>query len=416
MIDIKKLRASPDAFKESLKGKRYSPETLDRILEMDEKWREMRSEVDELRALKNRVSSEIPKAADAERDKLIKDMKEVSADLKEKEPELKELNQEIQSLLIHIPNPPHESVPEGKVEEENKEIKASGEKPEFNFEPKDHLELGEKLGLIDVTRAAKVSGTRFGYLMREAALMEFALIRYSLKVLLEAGFIPVIPPAMVREQAMFGTGFFPADEFEIYKIEGEDHYLVGTSEVSLAAYHADEILDFDQLPVRMTGFSTCYRKEAGSYGKDTRGIFRVHQFDKVEMFSFTDPEKSWEEHELLLSLEEKIIKGLGLPYRVVNVCTGELGAPAAKKYDIEAWFPGQNRYRELTSCSNCTDFQARRLNIRTRTAGKNVMVHTLNGTAVAIGRTLIALIENGQQEDGSVQWPDVLKKYSIIAD
>jgi len=245
--------------------------------------------------------------------------------------------------------------------------------------------------------------------MRDAVRLEFALIQYALSKLAANGFVPVVPPVIVRERAMFGTGFFPADEFEIYRLEGEDAYLIGTSEVPLAALHDGEILDGDSLPMRYAGFSTCFRKEAGSYGKDTRGMFRVHQFDKVEMFSFCHPDKSWEEHEFLLSMEEEILSGLGLPYRVVNIAAGDLGAPAAKKYDLEAWFPGQGRYRELTSCSNCTDFQSRRLEIRFRQGKSTKLVHTLNGTAVAIGRTLIAIMENFQQPDGSIAIPDVLK-------
>ena len=268
-----------------------------------------------------------------------------------------------------------------------------------------------KRPIIDVERAAKVSGTRFGFVAGKLALLEFALVRWAMDMLLPHRFIPIIPPVLVREEALFGTGFFPADRDQVYAVAEDDLYLVGTSEVALAAYHADEILAPDDLPLRYAGFSTCFRREAGTYGKDTRGIFRVHQFDKVEMFSFVERERSGEEHDFLLAREEEIIRALELPYRVVNIAAGDLGASAAKKYDIEAWFPSQGRYREITSTSNTTDYQSRRLKIRYRAADGNRLVHTLNGTAIAVGRWLIAIVENHQQPDGTIVVPEALLPY-----
>jgi seryl-tRNA synthetase len=273
------------------------------------------------------------------------------------------------------------------------------------------VELGELHGFLDIERAAKVSGSRFGYLMGPMVRLELALVQLAFDRLEPHGFVPVVPPVLVREEALFGTGFFPGDREQVYAIEADDLYLVGTSEVSLAALHADEILDAEALPLRYAGFSTCFRREAGTYGKDTRGIFRVHQFDKVEMFSFCHPDSSGDEHDFLLAREEELAQALGLPYRVVNVAAGDLGSSAAKKYDIEAWLPGQGRYREITSTSNTTDYQARRLKIRYRADDGNQLVHTLNGTAIAVGRWLIALVENHQQPDGSILVPEPLQPY-----
>ncbi|NNC43608.1 MAG: serine--tRNA ligase, partial [Acidimicrobiia bacterium] len=300
--------------------------------------------------------------------------------------------------------------PMGDGEEDNVEISRFGDPTSFDFEPKDHLELGA--GIIDTERGAKVSGARFGYLLGDAVFMEFALVRFALDRLSAAGFTPVVPPVLVREEALFGTGFFPDDDNQVYQIPADDLYLVGTSEVPLAAYHGDEILAEADLPLRYAGFSTCFRREAGAAGRDTRGILRVHQFDKVEMFSFCDPDKSWEEHEFLFSQEESLIQELGIPYRVVNVCTGDLGASAAKKYDVEAWMPAQQKFREITSCSNTTDYQARRLKVRFKGEKGNQLVHTLNGTAVAVGRMLIAIMENNQRADGTVAVPEALVPYT----
>jgi len=286
-----------------------------------------------------------------------------------------------------------------------------GKTKDFDFEPHDHVTIGKNLGLIDIERGAKVSGARFYYLKKEAVLLELALVRWVMELLAKRGFVPIIPPVLVKGQIMEGGGYLPTGEEEIYKTTRDDLYLVGTSEQSILGLYSAEILEENRLPLRYAGFSSCFRREAGSYGKDVRGIFRVHQFDKVEMFSFSAPEKSWEELEFFLSLEEEIMRSLKLPYQVVVMCTGDLGPPAAKKYDIEAWMPGQGRYRETHSTSNCTDFQARRLNIKYRRGKENRFLHTINGTAVAIGRTLIAILENYQNEDGSVTIPEVLRPY-----
>ena len=306
-----------------------------------------------------------------------------------------------------IPNIVNSSSPVGKTDADNKELKQVG-KPKDMKNPLSHLDIGEKLGLIDVEKASSVSGSRFSYLFGDLVKMQFNLVSYAMNKLSEKGFNPTIPPVLVRENALFGTGFFPDDSDQVYEIPNDDLFLVGTSEVSLAALHGDEILDFDKLPIRYAGYSTCFRREAGTYGKDTTGIFRVHQFDKVEMFSFCNPEKSEEEHEFILSVEEEILQELEIPYRVVDVCTGDLGSSAAKKFDIEAWIPSQNTYREVTSCSNTTDFQARRLNIRTKVEKDTALLHTLNGTAIAVGRILIALLENNQTKDGGVEFSDSL--------
>jgi seryl-tRNA synthetase len=412
VLDVRALRDDPEPFRlglarrdEALAG------DVDRLLELDERRRRLTTEVEELRAEQNRVSKAVGSASGEERDRLIASVREVSDRLRALEPELAGAEDELRALLARIPNVPHESVPVGETDEDNDLLREVGEPRSFDFEPRDHIDLGEGLGLLDLERAAKVSGSRFAYLTGAAVLLEFALVRLCLDRLMPKGFVPVVPPVLVREEAMFGTGFFPTDEGMIYSIREDELYLVGTSEVSLAGLHQGEILDPETLPRRYVGFSTCFRREAGAHGKDTRGMFRVHQFDKVEMFSFTHPEGSWDEHEFLLSCEEEIVQALGLPYRVMNVCTGELGASAAKKYDIEVWLPGQGRYRELTSCSNTTDYQARRLEARVRLQEGNRPMHTLNGTACAVGRTLIAIMENHQREDGSVVVPEVLQPY-----
>jgi seryl-tRNA synthetase len=412
VLDLKAIREDPGALRRGLA--RRSPELaadLDRVLELDRRRRELTATVDELRAEQNRGSKAVGRASGSERDRLIASVREASDRLADVEPQLAEVEDDLRRLLDRLPNVPHESVPEGETDEDNQLIEEVGDRPSLGFEPRDHVDLGEALGVIDLERAARVSGSRFAYLLGGAVMLQFALVRYCLDRLAPKGFVPVVPPVMVREEALYGTGFFPTDEASIYATRDDDLYLVGTSEVPLAGLHGDEILDPGTLPRRYVGYSTCFRREAGAHGKDTRGIFRVHQFDKVEMFSFTEPERSWEEHEFLRSCEEELIQGLEIPYRVMNVCTGELGASAARKYDIEAWLPGQDRYRELTSCSNTTDYQARRLGVRVRYPDGNKAAHTLNGTACAVGRTLIALLENRQQEDGSVPLPEVLHRY-----
>jgi seryl-tRNA synthetase len=309
-----------------------------------------------------------------------------------------------------VPNLPDPAAPAG-GEEDSVELRRVGTPRGFDFAVRDHLELGELLGAIDTVRAAKVSGARFGYLTGPGALLEFALVRFAMDRLTAAGFVPMVPPVLVRREAMFGTGFLPTDEQQIFRTADDDLYLAGTSEVPLVSYHSDELLDPGALPLRYAGFSTCFRREAGSYGKDTRGIFRVHQFDKVEMVSFVLPEASATEHELLLAREEEILQALELPYRVVDIAAGDLGGSAARKFDCEAWIPSQGTWRELTSTSNCTDFQARRIGCRVREPDGNRPPHTLNGTAVAVGRTIVALLENHQQPDGSVRVPTALQPY-----
>jgi seryl-tRNA synthetase len=340
-------------------------------------------------------------------------MREVAAQVKELERKLSDVERERDELALTLPNLPEPEVPEGETDEDAVTLREVGERPEFEFEIRDHVELGAEHGLIDIERAARTSGSRFAYLTGDLVLVELALIRFALGLLSDEGFIPVVPPVLVREEPLEGTGFFPGEREMIYEIPRDELFLVGTSEVSLAALHAGEILPAEQVPRRYAGFSTCFRREAGAAGKDTRGIFRVHQFDKVEMFSFVEPEAARDEHERLLALQERILQALEIPYRVVDIPVGELGAAAARKFDCEAWIPSQDRYREVTSCSNTTDFQARRLNCRFRPAEGEapLHLHTLNGTAVAVGRTLIAILENRQRADGSIDVPDVLAEY-----
>lgn len=411
MIDLKFITENPEKIKAGAAKKNVKIE-LERILQLDEKRRELMQKIEELRAHQNKVSKDIPQSQDKQ--PLLDEMAKVKEEIKTMEPELENIEIELTTLVSLVPNPPLDSVPEGKDEDSNQVVKTYGEKPEFDFEPKDHIELGKALDIIDIERGTRASGARFYYLKNEAALLEFALIQHVINKLNSKGFAPVIPPVLVKEEAMFATGFFPADRNEVYHVnpEDDDLYLVGTSEVPLTMLHYQEIIANEKLPIRYCGFSTCFRREAGSYGKDTAGIIRVHQFDKIEMFSFCHPDKSEQEHELIKETEEEIMQDLGFHYQIINICGGDLGAPAAKKYDIEVWIPTQGKFRELTSCSNCTDFQARRSQIRfTNENGKKEIIHTLNGTAVAIGRTLVAIIENYQNKDGSVTIPEVLRPY-----
>lgn len=411
MLDIRAIREDPEPFRRGL-ARRNLAESVDELLAADERRRSLTLRVEELRAKQNRASKAIGRAQADERRALIADVSAVSAELKELEPQLAEAEKALSELLASVPNVPHESAPDGLTDEDAVEVRRRGEPPSFSFEPKDHAALGEFLGVLDTERGARTSGSRFVYLLGDIVHVQFALVRHALDILVDRGFTPAIPPVLVREEAMYGTGFLPTDAMNIYVTDQDDLYLVGTSEVALAAYRMGEIIDEADLPQRYAGYSTCFRREAGSYGKDLGGMFRLHQFDKVEMFSFTRPEESWEEHELMVSIEEEIIANLELPYRVVNIAVGDLGGAAAKKYDIEVWLPGQGRYRELTSCSNCTDYQARRLQTRVRRGSGDIEVlHTLNGTATAVGRTLIAILENHQQPDGSVRLPKVLHAY-----
>jgi seryl-tRNA synthetase len=403
--------------KEAL-ARRGAEREVDAIVALDGERRELLPRIEELRAEQNRVSDEIAEAKRAGGDATatIARMRDVATEVKSLEQELARVESRIDELLSTLPNLPDQSAPPG-GEENTEVLREMGEPTRFDFEAKDHLELGLELDVIDMERAARASGARFAYLKRELVLVELALLQLALGKLGARGFTPVIPPVLVREEPLFWTGFLPTDRAQIYELSGDDLYLVGTSEVSLAALHVDEILGEADLPLRYAGFSTCFRREAGAAGRDTRGIFRVHQFDKVEMFSFVHPEESTEEHEQILEAQEEILRDLEIPYRVVNIAAGDLGASAAKKYDCEAWLPGQGRYREITSCSNTTDYQARRLRCRFRPAegGSPRPVHTLNGTAVAVGRTLIAIMENFQREDGSIAVPKALHAFGAPA-
>jgi seryl-tRNA synthetase len=394
MLDIRAVRDDPERFRAALAR------------------RELAGAVDDLRAQQNKASKAIGRAEGDEKQRLIDEVARVSAELKTIEPQLAEAERTLATLLAATPNLPHESSPDGFTDDDAVEVRRHLEPTTFDFEPKDHAELGALLGMLDTERGARTSGSRFVYLLGDLVFVQFALMRHAMDILAAKGFVPAIPPVMVREEAMYGTGFLPADEAQLYTTTEDELYLVGTAEVPLAAFRMGEIVDEADLPLRYAGYSTCFRREAGTYGKDMGGMFRVHQFDKVEMFVFTTPEASWDEHEYLVSVEEEIVGNLEVPYRVVNIAAGDLGGSAAKKYDIEVWLPGQGRYRELTSCSNTTDYQARRLQTRVRRGDGSVEVlHTLNGTATAIGRTLIALLENHQQADGSVVMPEKLHPY-----
>lgn len=408
MLDPRLLRDSPDQIAESLR-RRGSDIDLDALVSLDASHRQALQEAEQLRARQKEAGKEIATLEGDAKQKAIDDVSELAASVKEATAEADTIATRFRDAWLEVPNLVDPAAADGYTEEDNLEIKRHGDSL---TEGADHAALGESLDIIDTERAAKVSGSRFGYLKGKGALLELSLVRWTMDNLVEAGFTPMIPPVLVREHALEGTGFFPEAREQVYEIPKDELFLVGTSEVSLAAYHGDEILEVDDLPMRYAGFSTCFRREAGTYGKDTAGIFRVHQFDKVEMFVFTTPDASKEEHDRLLGVEESLVQQLDVPYRVVNVAAGDLGASAAKKYDIEAWFPGEQAFREITSCSNTTDFQARRLRIRYRGEGGNVIAHTLNGTACAVGRTILAILENHQQPDGSVVIPEALRSYT----
>ena len=411
MLDVRAIREDPDRFRKGL-ARRNLADAVDLILTLDERRRQLTVRVEELRAEQNRSSKAIGRAEGEDKQRLIGEVARVSAEVKELEPQLEQVEAELSDLLARTPNLPHESAPDGFTDEDAVEVRRHCEPPAFEFQPRDHAVLGELLGMLDTERGARTSGSRFVYLLGDIVQVQFALVRHALDILTVRGFVPVIPPVLVREEAMFGSGFLPTDEVNIYVTSPDELYLVGTSEVSLAAFHAGEIIDEADLPVRYAGYSTCFRREAGTYGKDMGGMFRVHQFDKVEMFSFARPEESWDELEFILGIEEEILGKLDVPYRVTNTAAGDLGSAAAKKYDLEVWLPGQDRYRELTSCSNYTDYGARRGQTRIRrTSGEVEVLHTLNGTATAIGRTLIAILENNQRADGSVALPTALFTY-----
>jgi seryl-tRNA synthetase len=413
VLDLKLIRSEPEAVRAAL-ARRGDEAGIDRVLELDARHRRLLTELEALRAEQNRASKAIGEAkrSGADASETIAAMEDVARRGRELSDEENKVRTELDAVLAQLPNLPAPDAADGPEDDVVREV---GE-PRVPAEgARDHLELaGEK---IDMEAAARVSGSRFAYLKGDLVMLELALVRWALEKLRGHGFEPVIPPVLVREQALYGTGFLPDTEQQLYHLPDDDLYLVGTSEVALASLHAGEVIEEGRLPLRYAGFSPCFRREAGAAGKDTRGIFRVHQFDKVEMFTFTTPEESVAEHERILSLEEEILGELELPYRVVNIAVTDLGSSAAKKYDCEAWIPSQGRYRELTSCSNTTDFQARRLDIRYRPGGggKPQTLHTLNGTAVAVGRTIIALLENGQQPDGGVVLPEVLHPYGAAA-
>jgi len=412
MLDIKFIRENQGLVKKACQEKGIQVD-IGALLEIDKKRREILQAIEDMRAQKNKASKEIGAVkSEQEKKRIILKMQELDKNNDRLDQNFKELTEKFNELMWQIPNLPLPGVPVGKDERDNVVLKEVGEKPHFNFPLKDYMTLGETLDLIDVKRAAKVAGTRFGYLKNEAVLLEFALIKLAFDYLLKEGFIPVLPPVMLKANLARGMGYLEqSDREEAYYLPQDDLYLIGTAEQSIGTMHADEILKEEELPKRYVAFSTCFRREAGSYGKDTKGIFRVHQFDKVEMFSFCRPEESIQEHQFFLAIEEKLMQALKLPYRVLNICTGDLGRPAAAKYDIETWLPSENRYRETHSTSNCTDFQARRLNIRYRTKkGELKFVHTVNGTAFS-QRPILMIMENYQQKDGSILIPEVLQKY-----
>lgn len=408
MLDIKLIRENPEAIEKGAKSKNVEID-VNNLLEIDRKKLELHQAVQALQEKRNALTKSIAGKPSAEQ---IEEGKKIREDLEKAEKEYNTANQELNNLLLKIPNLPKSDVKIGKDESENDVIKTYKEPTKFSFAPKDHLEIGEALDIIDVERAAKVSGTRFAYKKGDGALLEIALTQYAFDFLMKEGFIPVIPPVLIKRDVMAGLGYMEnGGEEDMFALRDNDLFLVGTAEQTLVPMHKDEVLNIKDLPLRYVGFSASFRREAGSYGKDTRGIFRNHQFNKVEMVSFVPDGKDDEEQEYLLSIEEKLFQSLEIPYQVIKMCTGDLGFPAARKYDIEAWIPSQNKYREVTSVSTVTDFQSRRLNMRYQDGAEKKYLHVLNGTAFAMSRTPIAILENYQQEDGSVLIPEVLQKY-----
>ncbi len=407
VIDLKAARQDPDGFRAAL-ARREAEKDFDELLEADARWREATEHAESLRAEQKRASKGKPGPDE------LAQLKELSARIEMAMRQQADAAQYRDEILARIPNLPDPTAADGMDEEDAQLVRTWGQLPEFGFEPKDHLELGSARGWIDMARGARLSGSRFAYRIGDVAVTEMALYQFVLAKLRGKGFLTVLPPILVGERAMYGTGFLPTEESNLYRLERDDLYLTGTSEVALAGIHTDERLEEDELPAKYAGFTTNFRREAGAAGKDTRGMFRVHQFDKVEMYVFCAPEQSRQIHEELLAHEEEIAQELGLPYRVMNISVGDLGAPAAKKYDIEAWFPTQQRYREITSCSNTTDYQARRLNIKFRRDGKLEFVHTLNGTG-ATARALLSIMENFQDEGGKVAVPEALRQFGAPA-
>ena len=413
MLDIKFIRENLKIVKDSCK-KRGVDCNLDELIKIDEKRRKLIGKIEKISAQKNKASKEISKADQKEKKKIIAEIKKTDKENDKLEKEFKKIEEKFLDLMLMVPNILIPGVPTGKDDSENIVLKKIGKPTIFNFPAKDYMQLGESLDLIDTKRAAKTAGSRFGFIKGKGVLLEFALINFAFDILTKKGFIPIAPPVIIKPEMARAMGYLQqTNKDEAYHLQQDDLYLIATAEQSLGAMRSGEILSEKELPARYAGFSTCFRREAGSYGKDTRGIFRVHQFDKIEMFSFVKPEDSQKEHQLLLGIEEELMQKLKLPYQVVHNCTGDLGDPAAEKFDIEAWLPSENRYRETHSVSNCTDFQSRRLETRYRDKeNKLKFVYTLNGTALAIGRILIMIMENYQQKDGSIKVPEALQKYT----
>jgi seryl-tRNA synthetase len=431
MLDIKFIRENKEAVKKNCEIRNFKV-NIDQLLEVDEKRRSLLVEIENLKAQKNQLNDKMVKAEKAEREKLIKEGKNVKDELSAKEPQLEEIEKEYKNLLIRVPNMTHPDSPVGKDDSENKEIERYGNTPEFNFHPKGHEEIMKNLDLADFERAAKVTGAKFYFLKNEGALLEIALTNYAFEILLKEGFSPFITPDLAKDKVLLGIGYNPrGEETQIYSIENSDLNLVGTAEITMGGYHMDEILPEKDLPKKYAALSHCYRTEAGGYGRHSAGLYRVHQFTKIEMFIYCQPEESSEMHDLLKSLEVKIFDGLKIPFRVVDICTGDLGGPAYRKYDLEAFMASRlpqdynheggkipeeilkQSWGEITSTSNCTDYQARRLNVKIeKEGGKKEYLHMLNGTAIAVSRALIAILENYQQKDGSIIVPEVLRKYT----
>ena len=418
MLDIKLIRENPELVRENLK-RRGDPENLrmlDELIDCDRKWRQLLTELNELRHQRKTITMEIAALKKKGEDVggRISKAKAVDAEITRLEKKVSDLEEKKHNLLMRLPNLLHESVPFGRDEHDNVPVRTWGEIPEFKFPVKDHIELGLSLDIMDIERAGKIAGARFFYLKNEGVLLDLALMNFALEEMIKKGFKPIEPPFLMRRKPYEGVVALSDFEESLYKIEDEDLYLIATSEHPMAAMYMNEVLKAEELPIKFVGVSANFRKEAGAHGKDTRGIFRTHQFNKIEQFVFCKPEHSWKIHEELIRNAEELVQKLGLPYRVVNVCTGDLGTVAAKKYDVEVWMPAQKAYREIISCSNCTDYQARRLNIKYREKEGEPpkgFVHTLNSTALATGRTMVAILENYQQEDGSVIIPEVLRKY-----
>ncbi len=403
MLDIQFIRENSQRVKKGVADKQYNPALVDEVLRLDEERRKLIAEIEDLRRGRNKAAE----------DKNVEEGKKIKEKLKTKEPELAKIEKQFEEVLNKIPNLPLSHTPKGKGEDENVEIKKWGEPRKFDFDPLDHLELGKKLGILDFETGAKVSGSQFYFWYGDGARLEIALIQYAFELLSKEGFTPVITPDLSKSRYYYGTGYLPkGKEAQTYEIKDEDLGLIATAEITLAGKHADEIIPESNLPLKYIGYSHCFRKEAGAYGKYSKGLYRVHQFTKAEIFIFCLSEESDKHHQYILEMEEKIYQGLGLPYRVVEMCTGELGAMAARKFDIEVWMPSRKAYGEVTSTSNCTDYQARNLNIKVRRKnGQLEYVHMLNGTAIATSRTPLAILENYQQKDGTVVVPEVLRKW-----